>query len=186
MVRVAEGDETAFEILMRRHEDNVFRLAVRVFGGDADEARDVAQDVFIRLWENPRAWKPTALFSTWLYRVTMNRALNRLRMKHVKSFFSLSDVKEEELPGTTAADAPDRKSMEDEEKIRFEREFNRLPPRQRAALHLRYREELPVEDAAAALGVSVKSMESLLYRAKQTLRARLQQVNEKRSSNNEQ
>jgi len=172
MLRVIDRDEEGFEILMRRHEDSVFRLAVRILEGNTDEARDVAQEVFIRLWENPHAWKPTALFTTWLYRVTMNRALNRRRMLKLKSIFSLSDVKS---LGFAQSDnnAPDRQLLQDEAQVRFEYEFNRLPPRQRAALHLRYRENLPVAEVAAAMSVSLKSVESLLSRAKETLRARL-------------
>ena len=173
MQRVADGDETAFEILMRRHEDNVFRLAVRILNGNIEEARDVSQEVFIRLWENPRAWKPTALFTTWLYRVTTNRALNRRRAMKLKSFFSLSEMKDEELPAASEADSPVQTSERNEDLTRFEREFNLLPPRQRTALHLRYREEMPVVEVAGALGVSVKSAESLLFRAKKTLREKL-------------
>ncbi len=173
MQRIADGDETAFEIIMRRHEDKVFRLAIRILGGNIEEARDVSQEVFIRLWENPRAWKPTALFTTWLYRVTTNRALNRRRAMKLKSFFSLSEMKDEELPTASEADSPVQTSEKNEDMNRFEIEFNRLPPRQRSALHLRYREEMPVVEVADALGVSVKSAESLLFRAKKTLREKL-------------
>ena len=169
---VREGDIAAFEALVRRYEDLVFRLAVRVIGS-REEARDVAQEVFISLWENPRAWKASSLFTTWLYRVTTNRALNRLRSLKLKSLLSLSDYEPEELPAADPADAPDAGLIEDEQALHLAREFNRLPPRQRAALHLRYRENLPVAEVARALEVSLKSAESLIFRGKQALRARL-------------
>jgi RNA polymerase sigma-70 factor (ECF subfamily) len=168
MQRVVDRDETAFEILLRRHEDAVFRLATRILAGNVDEGRDVTQELFISLWENPRAWKPKALFTTWLYRVTTNRALNRRRAIRLKSVFSLSNPEMDEPEADD--DLPDVELEKDESRRRFEANFNRLPPKQRAALHLRYSEELPVAELAKALGMSVKAVESLLYRAKQALR----------------
>jgi len=175
MQRVVERDETAFEMLVRRHEDAVFRLASHILGNNPEEARDVAQDIFLYLWENPRSWKPKAQFSTWLYRVTTNRALNRRRALKVKSFFSLADFEDEQMPATD--EDPSQSFEVTEEGVRFEKEFNALPPRQRAALHLRYRENLSVGEVAGSLGVSVKSAESLLFRGRQRLRERLVQNN---------
>ncbi len=172
MSRVREGDEAAFEAIVLRWEDLVFNLAMRVIG-NREEARDVAQEVFIRLWENPRAWKPEARFTTWLYRVTTNRALNRLRTLKLKSFLSLADYAPDDISSIYPAEAPDAGLIRNEEARRFMREFNRLPPRQRAALHLRYRENLPVAEVAGALVVSLKSAESLIFRGKQTLKKRL-------------
>jgi RNA polymerase sigma-70 factor (ECF subfamily) len=83
--------------------------------------------------------------------------------------FSLSSPEADEP--TTYDDQPDVELEKDEALHRFEASFDRLPPKQRAALHLRYREELPVAEVAKALGMSVKSVESLLYRAKQALRS---------------
>ena len=169
MMRVREHDEAAFETLMRRHEERVFMLAFRVLGS-REEARDLAQELFIALWENPRAWKPTALFTTWLHRVTLNRALNRLRMLKVKLFLRLSDYDPDELPIPDPSPNPEQQVTDAERQQAFEAAFRRLPPRQRAALHLRYREELPVAEVARALGVSLKSAESLIFRGKQALR----------------
>ena len=171
MVRVADGDEVAFEILVRRHEDAVFRLASRILGGNREDAKDVAQEVFISIWDNPKAWKPKALFTTWLYRVTTNRALNKRRSRRLKSIFSLSDYEGDEIPDLNEEEAPDINIEKAEEQREFIRQFNKLPPRQRAALHLKYREELSVAEVAEVLKTSIKSVESLLYRAKQTLRA---------------
>jgi len=170
MLLVQQNDEKAFEILVLRHEDTVFRLANRIIG-NIEEARDVTQEVFIKIWEQPRSWKPTAAFTTWLYRVTMNRALNRQRALKVKSFFRIGELRPEDEP--QSHDTPDSDLMRNEQQVLFEEQFNLLPARQRAALHLRYREELPVKDVAAAIGASVKSVESLLFRAKRTLRTRM-------------
>ena len=171
MMRVVEGDEAAFEALVRRHEDSVFRLAARILDGHKEDARDVAQDVFIGLWDNPKAWKPKALFTTWLYRVTTNRALNKRRAWRLKSMFSLSDFEGDGIVDFTEEDTAESHLEMKEEKREFARQFAKLPPKQRAALHLRYREELSVAEVATVLKTTIKSVESLLYRAKQTLRA---------------
>lgn len=169
MLLVSEGNEEAFETLMRRHEDAVFRLAYRMLGGNREEARDIAQEIFIQLWEKPQAWKPTALFTTWLYRVTVNRSLNRSRKLRLKSFLTFEDAGTDEIQASGGT--PEQILEKEERRIRFEVEFNRLPPRQRAVLHLRYREEMSVSEVAQVMGASVKSVESLLFRAKKTLRS---------------
>jgi RNA polymerase sigma-70 factor (ECF subfamily) len=168
MKEIVNGNEVAFETLLRRHEDSVFRLANRILNGNQEEARDVTQEVFIHLWEKPRAWKETALFTTWLYRVTTNRALNKLRSIKLKSFFSLTDYTSDSFPSSD--ETPDQRVERKEDKGDFEEKFNRLPARQKAALHLRYREDMSTAEVAEALGVSLKSVESLLFRGKKTLK----------------
>lgn len=171
---VQEGDEKAFETLMFRHEDQVFRLAMRILGR-REEARDTVQEVFIKLWENPHSWKPKALFTTWLYRVVMNHSLWRMRKLKLKTLFSLSEMEMEvsEFGLTDEADSPEEQLVKKEEAGRLEAELKKLPVRQRTALHLRYREELSVQEVAETIGVSVRSAESLIYRGKISLRERL-------------
>jgi len=191
MTLVKEHDESAFEVLLHRHEDRIFHLAFRVIE-HREDARDVTQEIFIDLWNNPTAWRPKAKFTTWLYRVTFNRALNVRRSIRFKSFFSLSNLfgsqeaadyslppasrrgikggTSDDLEQLTADDTPELDLTREEEANRFAEEFDRLHPRQRAALHLRYREGLPVSDVAKALGVSIKSAESLIFRGKRRLK----------------
>ena len=172
MLAVHDGDVDAFETLMNRHEQSAFRFAFRIVKR-RDDASDVVQDVFLKLWEQPDSWKPDAKFSTWLYRVVTNRSLNIIRNRKFKSFISFSDPEKNVEPEISQADHPDRQQIVSEETAQFELELNLLPPRQRAALHLHYREELPVAEVAKSLGVSLKSAESLIFRGKRTLRERL-------------
>jgi len=167
-LQVQKRDETAFELLIERHEDKVFRLAFRIVGR-REEARDIAQEVFLAFWEDPNAFKPTARFSTWLFRVTTNRSISHLRSRAIRRILSFTDHD----PIETAADQddpPDLQVIKTERNERLEFEVSRLPPRQKAAIHLRYREDLSVIDIATSLGVSFKSAESLLFRGKETLR----------------
>ncbi len=78
MAATAQGDEYAFEILVRKHQASVLNLVFR-FIGDRIRAKDLAQDVFIRVWQAARSYEPKAKFSTWIYRITANLCLNELK-----------------------------------------------------------------------------------------------------------
>jgi RNA polymerase sigma-70 factor (ECF subfamily) len=172
MILIQQGDETAFSRLIDRRQDLVYRLALRMTGRDT-EARDIAQDVFLGIWENPGAFKPSARFSTWLFRVTTNRAISTLRLRKVRAFFSLDTGEDADSIPDDSVLSPD-KSLEKREEAEHLREaLLRLPTRQRAAIHLRYQEELSVVEVAESLGVSFKSAESLLFRAKVSLKKML-------------
>jgi len=170
-LRVRSRDEHAFQMLLERHEERVFRLAFGVVRR-VEEARDVAQEVFLAFWEDPGAFRPSARFTTWLYRVTTNRAISHIRSRAVRRLFTFSDEDPTESVVDDSESAGDRLERE-EQSSRIEAEIDKLPPRQRAAVHLRFRENLPVAEVAMALGVSFKSAESLLFRAKEQLRRTL-------------
>ncbi len=169
MKLVVKKDELAFEVILRRHEDHAFSLAFKIVN-DSELARDVTQEVFISIWENPSAWKPNAKFSTWLYRVTYNRSLNSIRSRNLRSFFSFSDPTTDNLDTVPKNPAPDQELIDDENQGIFNSAFDDLPARQRAALHLRYRENLSVGDVAKSLKVTYKSAEALIFRGRKALR----------------
>ena len=171
---VRAGDEIAFATLMRRHEDLVFHLAAQMLG-DRETARDLTQDLFVHLWEHPGSWKPTAKFSTWLYRVTYNRALNALRFRRLRSFLTHSEPAPPDIYETPSDSSPMEDILDAERQERFRRVFRSLPVRQRAALHLRYREDLSISGVAAALKVSYKSAEALIFRGKTALKKALRE-----------
>lgn len=159
-------DRIAFEIIINRYEEKVFSLCFRMINS-REEAEDIAQEIFLKLWENPADWEPVAKFSTWLYKVTTNRCLNQLRFLKLKSFLSINSKKEEYLASDESS--PEADLLYSEKSIRFQQAFSKLPGRQKAALHLRYWEGLSVKDVANALSVTLKSAESLIYRGKRTL-----------------
>lgn len=174
MEQIRNGDEAAFETLMRRHEDAVFRLAYRMMGRAA-EARDAAQEVFLGIWQRPEGYSSTAKFTTWLYRVTANRVLSYLRLQTVKRLISFGgdDTK---FDVADDAEGAENGMIRKERESAVEQALLKLPPRQRAAVHLRYREELSVVEVAEALGVSFKSAESLLFRSRESLRIHLKSL----------
>jgi RNA polymerase sigma-70 factor (ECF subfamily) len=160
---IAGGDRSAFDRLSRRHLDRAYGVALRMTGSRAD-AEDVVQDVFLRLWQRPDAWRPgQAQFSTWLYRVVVNRCLD---LKRRPRSTDLDAVEEPQAPDANAED-----SLLDAERNRaLDGAVNQLPERQRAAIVLTYTAGLRNAEAASAMDISVKAFEALLVRAKRELR----------------
>ena len=166
LARVAEGDRRAYAQLMDRHIDRAFGLARRVLGNKSD-AEDVVQDAFLKVWQKAGQWQPgRAQFSTWLYRVVVNRCLD-LKRKPVNA--ALDNVAEQ------SDDRPD--AYEDIEarqrQARIAAAVAELPERQRTAVALSYTAGLSNAQAAETTEISVKAFESLLVRAKRELRERL-------------
>jgi len=166
MARAGTGDQRAYAALVERHLPRTYALARRVLAGGAD-AEDVAQEAFLRVWTQAPSWSPDgARFTTWLYRVTMNLCIDRRR-------------KVVPLPLETAGDPIDpepgafRARHRSEMTEAVEAALAELPETQRAALVLTYYEELSNPETAAVLGTTVGAVESLLVRARRTLKARL-------------
>ena len=160
---IAEGDRAAFDRLSRRHLDRAYGVALRMTGSRAD-AEDVVQDVFMRLWLKPESWRPgQAQFSTWLYRVVVNRCLD---LKRRPKGADLESVEEPADPDANAEDS----LLEQERNRALESAVAHLPERQRTAVVLTYTAGLRNVEAASTMEISVKAFEALLVRAKRELR----------------
>ena len=166
MARAAEGDRTAWRELYERHRDFVFRAAHRLTGSEA-EARDLTQDVFVALFTRARAFKLQGKFTTYLWRVVANRFLNE-RAKARQRLEDPADERLLQLPGPAEL-APDRQLEKRELQEKVRGAILQLPERQRLAVVLHRFEGLAYEGIAEALGCSVSSVESLLFRARQSL-----------------
>jgi RNA polymerase sigma-70 factor (ECF subfamily) len=164
--QIAEGDRRAFAQLMDRHIDRAHGLAKRVLGNKSD-AEDVVQDAFMKVWQKAGQWQPgRAQFSTWLYRVVVNRCLD-LKRKPVNT--ALDNIAEQ------SDDRPD--AYEDiaarQRQARITGAVAGLPERQRTAIALSYTAGMSNAQAAETMEISVKAFESLLVRAKRELRGQL-------------
>ena len=177
MARIAEGDEYAFEILVNRHQTSILNLIYR-FIGDRTHAKDLAQEVFIRVWQAAKTYKPKAKFTTWLYRITVNLCFNELKSSRRKKWFSFhrSDEDGEYTFEETLSDgAP---SAEDlllgkERSRQISDALQSLPDNQRMAFVLKRYDDLSYAEIAQIIGCSVSAVESLLIRAKRTLQKKL-------------
>lgn len=173
---VKAGDERAFDALMARYKRPVLSFVYRMLG-DMTEAEDVAQSVFAgAYWSllKPAFRQADAKFSTWLFRVARNAALDSLRHTRRHPAQSLATLDS----GGESIAADGRTAREDvaarETGARIAAAVARLPPNQRTALVLAEYEQLSCADIAAIMDCSPKSVEALLYRARQSLRDWLQ------------
>jgi RNA polymerase sigma-70 factor (ECF subfamily) len=177
MARIAEGDEYALEILVSRHQTSILNLVYR-FIGDRTKAKDLAQEVFIRVWQAAKTYKPEAKFITWIYRITANLCFNELKSSRRKKWFSFKRSDEEggyTLEETLADSAPSAEDilLEKERSRQISDALQSLPDNQRMALVLKRYDDLSYQEIAQVIGCSVSAVESLLVRAKRTLREKL-------------
>ena len=166
MARIAARDALAFSRVVEGNAAMLHRLAYRMIG-DGAEAEDVAQEALLRLWASAERWRPgQAGIAAWLTRVAVNLCLDRLRKRRFAS--------DEEVPDR-ADDAAGADELVEAEKLRRATvaALNDLSERHRAAIVLTYYEEFPNAMAAEALEMNVKAFESLLLRARGSLRAAL-------------
>jgi RNA polymerase sigma-70 factor (ECF subfamily) len=165
MLRIATGDEPAFRVLAGRYAPRALRLARRVMASSAD-AEEIVQEALLRVWINAPRWRPVASFRTWFYRVVINLCLNRKRRA---PFLPIEDAKDPIDPNPDAEARMERREID----RALAAAVADLPERQRAAIALTYHEGCSNAETAAALGTSVSAVETLLVRAKRTLRQRL-------------
>jgi len=177
MARIAEGDEYAFQILVDRHQTSVLNLIYR-FVGDRTQAKDLAQEVFIKVWQAAKSYKPEAKFTTWIYRITANLCFNELKSSRRKKWFQFvrPDADHETR---TEEDLPDSSPSAEDLLLAKERTrqiadaLQSLPENQRMALILKRYDDLSYGEIAQVLGCSIPAVESLLFRAKGTLQKKL-------------
>ena len=172
--RVAAGEVEAFAPLVAGHEQRLLRLCERLLG-DVEEARDAAQEVFLKAFRKAGSYRPRGQVYTWLYRIAVNHCLNLLRRRRVVRFIRLGEgAGEGEAPPRAPADrraGPEAELLARRRWRATRRAIERLPPGQRAVLVLVRFEELSYREAAAVLGITEGAVESRLVRAMRRLEA---------------
>jgi RNA polymerase sigma-70 factor (ECF subfamily) len=171
---VSQGNTSAFEELVERHQSLVAGTVARMLGSNSD-VEDIAQQVFIRVWKSARRYVPRAKFTTWLLKITRNLVFNELRRSKRRAYVPLqSEPGAEELSLKDETNpAPDASLLEIELQRTIEEAITQLPESQRMALVLRRYEQLSYEQIAEVLDLSVPAVKSVLFRARTELRARL-------------
>jgi RNA polymerase sigma-70 factor, ECF subfamily len=161
------GSRAAFAALVQRHTERFYALAYRYLQS-RHAAEDVVQDAFLKLWENPGRWRAErgAQFTTWFHRVVVNLCLDRQKRRWP---LPLGDAP----PPADPRERQDAAVMRAQEQELLEREIAALPERQRTALNLCFDESLSNQQAAELMGLSLKALQSLLMRAKTTLKQRM-------------
>ena len=166
ITRAANGDRAAQAALVNRNMPIVFRVAYRMLQ-DRAEAEDVTQETFLRAWKALPDWQPKAKFSTWACTVALNLCRDRLRKK--------KPVLMDELPERIDTGPRPEESLASQQALQgIEAKIADLPDRQREALTLCALEGMTNIEAAAAMDVSVRALESLRARARRAMKAKLQ------------
>jgi RNA polymerase sigma-70 factor, ECF subfamily len=177
MQRLAGGHDAALNDLMARHALPVFQFLCRMLGNE-DDANDLAQETFLRVYQHRASFKPGARFTTWLYTIAANLARNhhRWRTRHPNASLDA----ESEATGQSIGDvlpssdpAPDSIAVATERAAAVRAEVERLPADMREVIILCEWQDLSAAEAAAILDTTPKAVDNRLYRARNLLRERL-------------
>ena len=167
--QIQEGSHEAFATLVDRHSNRFYRMAYRLVSSK-DDAEDIVQEAFLKLWDSPNLWNPGkgAKFTTWFYRVVINLCYDHRKKKKL---INLPEDMEflDENPG------PDVLYDVHQTQALLERFIHELPERQQLAVNLCFYEGLSNNEAAQIIGVKVKALQSLVMRAKTTLKYNVKQ-----------
>jgi RNA polymerase sigma-70 factor (ECF subfamily) len=181
MLDVKAGDEQSFELLLQRYRTPLVNFLYRMVRA-REEAEDLAQEVFLRVYRARKDYVPSAKFTTWLFRIATNLALNSVRdNRHQRMEISLDapvtvDSEDgDEKPLDIAEKHPniEQHLVEEERKKMIRHSIDKLPEKQRAAVLLHKYQELDYGDIAKILECSESALKSLLFRAYETLRVEL-------------
>jgi RNA polymerase sigma-70 factor, ECF subfamily len=171
MLQVRAGDRAAAETLVRRNRERIERYIARLVRQQR-AVEDLTQDTFLQALRHAEHYEPTARFSTWLYRIATNVALNYLKQPAQRR--QVSTAPEALLASADLHEpAPDAQLSLDELRAQVSRAVDRLPVNQRVALTLFEYEDCSYEQIAAVLDATVEAVRSLLMRARTTLRREL-------------
>lgn len=161
--RIAGNDQNAFRLLVERHIDRAFGLALRILNNRAD-AEDIVQDTLLKIWLHRGRWESgRAKFSTWLYRVVTNRCIDYRRQPRTEDLEQVPEVAD-------AAPLPLEEIHKHKVSSLLDAAMERLPDQQRIALILSYHENMNNGEVADVMQTTVMAVESLLKRGRQKLR----------------
>lgn len=164
--RAGQGDQEAFRQLVETYQAPAYRLALRMCGGDAALAEDAAQEAFLAAWRGLPRFRGDSRFSTWLYRLTTNAAIDCLRRE--KRHRDADDLDGVELPD--GGDTPQEAAERTETQTAVRSALSALSDEHRQVLLLRYMQEMDYGEIAAALDISEGTVKSRINRAKARLK----------------
>lgn len=175
MLRVKEGDGVSFGLLLQKHRVAVIHFLYRMVLDQAI-SEELAQEVFLRVYRSRATYEPTAKFTTWLFRIATHLALNWLRDARNERGQERLDDDTSEMPARQVSDRQpsiEQRLLHRAKMEEIRRAIAMLPEKQRAAVLMHKYEEMEYSQIAKVLGCSDSAVKSLLFRAYETLRARL-------------
>lgn len=179
--QLRDGDEQAFKYLVETYQDMVFNTALGVVQ-NAEDAEDVSQEVFIRVYRSIHTFKGDSKISTWIYRITVSCALDLIRSRKSKKRFTflqrLFGEQNEPLHELPDFHHPGVQLDQKENAARLFKAIDKLPDNQKTAFILHKLEDLSYQEISDVMQTSVSAVESLMHRAKQNLRKILEKDEE--------
>lgn len=165
-LQIAEGDPRAFRALVDKHGPPLLTYLTRLTKNQP-EAEELAQEVFLRVWQRANDYQPSYRASTWLHRIGHNLAVDQLRKR--KRLTEMDD----DLDAAPPSERPSALLENKQRQLSLRAALDALPLRQRTAMVLKYEQDFPNPEIANVLDLSVEAVESLLNRAKRQLKALL-------------
>jgi len=178
MLDVKAGDDESFNLLLRRYRTPLVNFLYRMVR-DSATAEDLAQEVFLRVYRARKEYSPSAKFTTWMFRIATNLALNSIRDNRHKQMETSLDAPAKEEEDSAPRELPSREMRIDEHMVERDRSafirtaISSLPEKQRVAVLLHKYEEMDYSEIARILECSESALKSLLFRAYETLRVQL-------------
>ncbi|NOU48347.1 MAG: RNA polymerase sigma factor [Bacteroidales bacterium] len=175
---ILSGDKNKYAILIEKYQPMVFRVC-RGFVFYKEDADDLMQEVFIKVFRALDTFNQQAAFSTWLYRITLNTCLNYKRKTERNQFFlrfnklGIRDLKKSETLMSESIQQADQPMIDNQHATQIKQAINRLPEKQQAAFVLSKYEDMPQQEIAQVMNISVGAVEQLLFRARENLRIQL-------------
>ena len=165
MIKIAQKDLAAYRELVSRHLNRGLGVAERMLGNRQD-AEDIMQEVCLKIWNGADKWKPTAKFSTWLYKILINSCIDKTRKIVPLSITNIDLL----IDDSSSADE-NLINQQIAEKVK--NALQKLPDRQRAAILLSYYEGMSNQNCADSMGVSLNAFQQLLFRGRESLKLEL-------------
>lgn len=177
VARVLAGDKDAFRLLVDRHTRSIYGVAWRMTGNHQD-AEELVQETFLRAYRSLRSFELRSSFSTWLYRIAVNRALDFLKAKKMEDKYQISEdpgPKEDdrEIQVATSNPGPDRLLLSAEARQKIAQAIELLSPAERLAFTMRHMEGKSIEEIGQALNVRTSAAKNSIFRAVQKIRQQL-------------
>ena len=171
--RFLAGDAKAFNVLVEKYKRKIYLTAYRLLGNHED-ARDITQEVIIKMYNDLKNFRRESSIYTWLYRITTNLSLNELKRRKIRNFFDFDEV--EEWLFKDEKQSPELSYRENELSNKIQEAINKLPEKQRIVFTLRYYDGLSYEEISEILGTSVGALKANYFHAVNKLQKELKDV----------
>jgi RNA polymerase sigma-70 factor (ECF subfamily) len=180
VAQVLAGEKEAFRLLVDRHTRSIYSVAYRMTGNQQD-AEEIVQETFLRAYRSLQRFELRSSFSTWLYRIAVNRSLDFLKAKKMTDTYQItenpgSDEDEREIQVAATNPGPDRLLLSTEARQKISQAIGLLSPAERVAFTMRHMEGKSIEEISKTLKVKASAAKNTIFRAVQKIRQQLEPI----------